>query len=108
MISKVIAFFLSWATGFIFLVLILAIGQLYYPIHSWLFTGEWRWDSFERSMRFYKACIPASFIGAVVYTIKEYVDVKLKSKNKAQSNRVNGYSMHRAHMLKAHYVNNPF
>ena len=74
------AFFVVWATGFIFLVLILAAGELYYPFHSWLFAGQWRWDTAERSMRFLIACIPASFIGAVIYSIKEYVEAKLKPK----------------------------
>jgi hypothetical protein len=85
MINRGIAFFVYWFTSFIMLILILAILELYYPIHSWLFAGEWRWDSVERSMRFYKACIPASFIVAVGCTIKECVDTKLKSKNKEQA-----------------------
>ncbi len=83
MLKYFIGFFLvMWVVYFVVLILIIALGQLYYPIHSWLFAGEWRWDSFERSIRFYKACIPASFIVATVYTIKEYVDARLKSKNK--------------------------
>lgn len=81
MVNPLIAFFVSWVTGFIFLVLVLGLGELYYPIHSWLFAGEWRWDSFERSMRFFIACIPASLIGAVGYSLKEYLDMKLKRKN---------------------------
>lgn len=73
-------FIVMWLVYLAALLIIVASTDLYYPIHSWLFADQWRWDSDERSLRFYKACIPASFIVAVVYTFKEYVDVKLKSK----------------------------
>jgi hypothetical protein len=72
--------FVSWLGYLIFLLLGVGIIELYYPVHSWLFTGEWRWDSFERSMRFYKACVPASFGVALILTFNEWLEMKDKTK----------------------------
>ena len=72
--------FVSWLGYLIFLLLGVGIIELYYPVHSWLFTGEWRWDSFERSMRFYKACVPASFGVALILTFNEWLEMKDKAK----------------------------
>lgn len=74
-------FFVMWLIYSFVLLIAVTFAELYYPIHSWLFAGQWRWDSAARAMRFYKACIPASLIVAVVYTIKEYVDIKIRAKN---------------------------
>ena len=75
-------FIVSWLGYLLFLLIGIAlISGLYYPIHSWLFTGEWRWDSFERTMRFYKACVPASFFVALIITFAEWTEMRKKDKN---------------------------
>ena len=73
-------FLVMWLINFFVLLIIVAFGDVYYPIHSWLFTGEWRWDSFEHSIRFYKACVPASFGIALIITFNEWLELKDKSK----------------------------
>lgn len=78
-------FYQSWIVNFIVLVVIVMLSGLYYPIHSWLFTGEWRWDTFERSMRFYKACVPASFGVALILTFNKWLDIKDKAKKSDDS-----------------------
>ena len=73
-------FYQSWIVNFIVLVVIVMLSGFYYPLHSWLFAGEWRWDTFERSMRFYKACVPASFGVALILTFNEWLKMKDKTK----------------------------
>jgi hypothetical protein len=77
-------FFVSWLGYLIFLLLSLGVIELYYPVHSWLFTGEWRWDTLERSMRFYKACVPASFGVALILTFNEWLELKDKNKKSGE------------------------
>ncbi|SNR93268.1 hypothetical protein SAMN05192560_1815 [Methylobacillus rhizosphaerae] len=74
-------FFVMWFIGLCVFLVIITFAELYYPIHSWIFADQWRWDSAERAIRFYQACIPASLIIAVLYTVKEYVDIKIRAKN---------------------------
>ena len=73
-------FFAGWLYSLIFFLISMLLLELYYPVHSWLFTGEWRWDSFERSMRFYKACVPASFFMALIVTFAEWTKMRKKDK----------------------------
>ena len=73
-------FFQSWLINFVVLAIIIAFAQLYYPIHSWLFAEQWRWASFERSIRFYKACVPASFFVALILTFNEWTELRKKDK----------------------------
>lgn len=73
-------FFVMWLINFFVLLTIVLLGDFYYPVHSWLFTGQWRWDSFERSMRFYKACVPASFFVALIITFAEWTEMRKKDK----------------------------
>ena len=73
-------FIVSWFGYLIFLLLAVTFGVFYYPIHSWLFADQWRWDSFERTMRFYKVCVPASFFVALIVTFAEWTKMRKKDK----------------------------
>ena len=73
-------FYRSWIVNLVGLSLIVSFGVLYYPIHSKLFAGQWQWDSFERTMRFYKACVPASFFVAIILTFNEWTELRKKDK----------------------------
>ena len=81
MFKRLLSYFLqSWLINFIVLLIIVTLSGLYYPIHSWLFADQWRWASFERSVRFYKACVPASFFVALILTFNEWTELRKKDK----------------------------
>ncbi|HEY8117609.1 MAG TPA: hypothetical protein VIE91_00070 [Methylophilaceae bacterium] len=73
-------FLVMWVINFFVLLVIVFLAELYYPIESWISTDQWRWDTFERSMRFYKACIPASFFIALIIAFNEWLEIKDKAK----------------------------
>ena len=73
-------FYRLWIVGFLAFLVIISLAELYYPIHSWMFTDQWRWDSIQRVMRFYLSSIPCSFFVAFILTFRQWIEMRNKDK----------------------------
>lgn len=76
----IIYFFGFWFIWLLFLTLVVTFCVLYYPVHSWLFLDAWAWDSWERSLLFYKTSIPTSLFIAVILTINQWHEMRKEKK----------------------------